>query len=237
MRMPSLNQKKKEPFCHRQEIMYPKKVLKSYRIVPLKVNDNLENDRQDFLRNLELSFSDSLQIFDSTKFRLTDTNYQLLPGARLTLNSTATKITLSYPWKANTPYVLVLDSNAVADSSGRMLAGNDTLSFSTFRESDYGSLRIRFQNLDTSLHPVLLVMQNEDIVEAAPLTSYEWYRKFFSPGEYELRMLYDTNHNGIWDPGSYNEKRQPEIVRPVTTKEGGKIVVRANLDKEYNITL
>jgi hypothetical protein len=50
-------------------------------------------------------------------------------------------------------------------------------------------------------------------------------------------MLYDNNRNGVWDPGSYTEKRQPEVVRQVTTKEGGRISVRANLDKEYNITL
>jgi hypothetical protein len=215
----------------------PKKGAKKIQDSTMKVTNSLENDKQDFLRNLVLTFSDTLKSYDSTRFHLTDTNYVSQPGMHLTLDSTATNIALSYPWKPNTAYVLTVDSNAVADSSGRILAKNDTLTFTTMRESEYGSLRLRFQNLDTALHPVLQLLQNDAIVKSVPLTSYEFYQKFMRPGEYELRMLYDTNQNGIWDPGSYKEKKQPEIVRAVTTKEGGKITVRANLDREFNITL
>ena len=215
----------------------PKKGPKKIQDSTMKVTNSLENDKQDFLRNLVLTFSDTLKSYDSTRFHLTDTNYVSQPGMHLTLDSTATKIELSYPWKPNTDYVLTLDSNAAVDSSGRMLAKNDTLKFTTMRESEYGGLRLRFQNLDTALHPVLQMLQNDAIVKSVPLTSYEYYQKYIRPGEYELRMLYDTNRNGIWDPGSYKEKKQPEIVRAVTTKEGGKITVRANLDREFNITL
>jgi len=215
----------------------PKKGPKKVEDSTLKMTNSLENDRQDFLGNLVLTFSDTLKTVDSTKFHFTDTNYVSLPGMHLTLDSTATNVTLSYPWKPNTAYVLTLDSNAIADSSGRILAKADTLTFTTMKESDYGSIRLRFQNLDTALHPVLQILQNDEIIEAIPLTSYEWYRKFFRPGDYDLRMLYDANSNGVWDPGSYEEKKQPERVRSVTTKEGGKISVKANLDKEYNITL
>jgi hypothetical protein len=215
----------------------PKKGPKKVEDSTLKVTNSLENDRQDFLTNLVLTFSDTLKSYDSTRFHLTDTNFVAQQGMHLTLDSTATKIVLSYPWKPNTAYVLTLDSNVVADSSGRRIPGNDTLKFTTMRESEYGSIRLRFQNLDTALHPVLQLLQNDAIVKAIPLTSYEWYQKIIRPGEYDVRMLYDTNRNGVWDPGSYKEKKQPEIVRAVTTKEGGKISVRANLDKEYNITL
>ena len=212
----------------------PKKGAKKVEDSTIKVTNSLEAGRQDFQTNLVLTFSDTLQTVDSTRFRFTDTNYVPLPGMHLTLDSTATKLVLSYPWKPNTPYVLVVDSNAVADSSGRILAGNDTLKFATMKESDYGSIRLRFQNLDTARHPVLQLLQNEEIVASAPLTTYEWYRKFIRPGEYDVRILYDTNQNGVWDPGSYKTKKQPEIVQAVTTKEGGKISAKANLDKEYN---
>lgn len=215
----------------------PKKGAKKVQDSTLKMTNSLENDQQDFLRKLELTFSDTLQTFDTTRFHLTDTNFVALPGMHFQLDSSATQIAITYPWKPNTDYVLTLDSNAVADSSGRILRGNDTLRFTTMKESDYGGIRLRFQNLDTALHPVLQLVQNEEIIESIPLTSYEWYRKFFRPGEYDVRMLYDTDQNGVWDPGSYKLKKQPEVVRAVTTKEGGKISVKANLDKEYNITL
>jgi len=215
----------------------PKKGPKKVEDSTLKVTNSLENDRQDFLNNLVLTFSDTLKTYDSSRFHLTDTNFVAQPGMHLTLDSTATRIALAYPWQPNTDYILTLDSNAVADSSGRRIKGNDTLKFTTMRESEYGSIRLRFQNLDTALHPVLQLLQNEVIVKAIPLTSYEWYQKIIRPGEYDIRILFDTNRNGVWDPGSYKEKKQPEIVRAVTTREGGKISVKANLDKEYNITL
>ena len=31
------------------------------------------------------------------------------------------------------------------------------------------------------------------------------------PGEYQIRILYDTNKNGKWDPGDYSKKLQPII--------------------------
>jgi len=215
----------------------PKKGPKKIQDSTMKVTSSLENDRQDFLTNLVLSFSDTLKSYDSARFHLTDTNYVAQPGFHLLLDSTATRLALSYPWKPNTAYILRLDSNAVADSTGRILPKNDTLRFTTMRESEYGGLRLRFQNLDTALHPVLQLLQNDAIVKSVPLTSYEYYQRFVRPGEYELRLLYDTNRNGVWDPGSYKEKKQPEIVRSVTTKEGGKITVKSNLDREFNITL
>lgn len=215
----------------------PKKGAAEIRDSTIEMTGSLENGRQDFLTPLTLSFSDTLQFFDSSRFHLTDTNFVQQPGMQLTLDSTATSLALSYPWKPNTSFVLVIDSNAVTDSSGRMLDGNDTLRFTTMRESDYGSLRLRFQNLDTALHPVLQLLQNNELVISSPLTSYEWYRRFIRPGDYELRLLYDTNSNGVWDAGNYNQKLQPEIVRAINTKEGAKISVKANLDKEYNLGL
>lgn len=215
----------------------PKKGPKKVEDSTLKVTNSLDNDKQDFLSDLVLTFSDTLKTFDSAKFHLTDTNFVPLPGMHIKFDTVATKLDVSFPWKTNTAYVLTLDSNAVADSSGRILASNDTTKFETMKESDYGSIRIRFQNLDTARHPVLQIIQNNEIIEAVPLTSYEWYRKFYKPGDYDLRMLYDTNRNGVWDPGDYKTKKQPEIVQSVTTKAGGTISVKANLDKEYNITL
>ncbi len=184
----------------------------------LKMTTSLENGKQDFLKNLELTFSDTLQQFDTGKFHFTDTSFSPLPGLQIIPDTVFNKLMLTFPWKENTPYKLVIEQDAVSDSAGRMLAKNDTLSFVTLRESDYGSIRIRFQNLDTSKHPVLQLVQNDKIVQAVPLTNYEWFKKFILPGEYELRMLYDANRNGVWDAGSYVEKRQPEVVQSIVTK-------------------
>ena len=58
-------------------------------------------------------------------------------------------------------------------------------------------------------------------------------KKFVNPGEYKLRILFDDNRNGIWDPGDYSKKLQPEKV--ITLKE--KLGVRGNWDNERDIKL
>jgi hypothetical protein len=54
------------------------------------------------------------------------------------------------------------------------------------------------------------------------------------PGEYDLRILYDENKNGKWDPGEFFGKhKQPEIVKPVERK----ITVKAAWKNEIEIAL
>ena len=64
--------------------------------------------------------------------------------------------------------------------------------------------------------------------------SREFRRLLFAPGEYELRVLYDTNGNGVWDSGRFFGKHlQPEKVIPIKKK----LNVKANWDNDIDITL
>ena len=92
---------------------------------------------------------------------------------------------------------------------------------------------LRFSNLDLTKHPVLQFVQGEAIKNSYSLTSLEWNNKFIIPGEYDIRILFDNNNNGKWDPGDYSKKLQPE--RAITLKE--KLGVRANWDNERDIKL
>ena len=77
------------------------------------------------------------------------------------------------------------------------------------------------------------MISDETVKESYPLTSTEWSKKLMDPGEYEIRILFDDNKNGKWDPGNYKEKRQPE--KAVTLEK--KITIKANWDNEVDITL
>jgi hypothetical protein len=64
--------------------------------------------------------------------------------------------------------------------------------------------------------------------------SREFNSRLFTPGEYELRILYDANKNGKWDPGSFFlNRRQPERVIPIQRK----VNIRANIDNDIEINL
>jgi hypothetical protein len=81
---------------------------------------------------------------------------------------------------------------------------------------------------------VLQVVQNGTVVYAAPVGVGALNRPLFLPGEYELRVLYDRNKNGVWDPGRlFNGRVQPEIVQPIERK----ITVKPAFDNDFEIQL
>jgi hypothetical protein len=77
-------------------------------------------------------------------------------------------------------------------------------------------------------------VQSDVIKYSFPLTKNTFTDKWFEPGEYDLRILYDDNKNGVWDPGQFIGKhKQPEIVQPIKAKDN----IKANWDTEEDFTL
>lgn len=199
----------------------------------LRYSVDLDNGQQDLLSDLRLIFNKKLTRFDSAGFVLYDTGFHKLSGYSFSLDTGKTKVILKYKWKESTGFRLLIDKNAVADSAGNSLAKADSIRFVTKRESDYGSLRIRFSNLDLSKNPVLQIVSAEKISESIPLTQPDFFRKMFHPGTYDLRILFDANKNGIWDTGHFKTKQQPEVVQRIPRQ----LSVKANWDNEVNVSL
>lgn len=200
----------------------------------VRFSTDLQVGEQDLLGDLNLTFNKKLVRFDSTKFVLSDTNYRKIDDLHLALDSTATKVTITSKWKQGQPLLLIIDKEAVADSIGTSLSKTDTIHFNVKKETDYGSIRIRFHNLDSSRNPVLQVFQDDKEIETTPILNNEFRRKLYRPGAYQLRILYDNNKNGIWDTGHFfGTKKQPEIVYLVPQK----VAIRSNWDNEVDISL
>ena len=211
----------------------PKKVDKD-KIKRLVISGNIPNGLLDLHDQLELSFGEPIRDFDSTGVRLTNDSFKDFDRIRFEFDSTSKKLTIIHPWKEDTRYHLILQKDFADDTLGEKLLKIDTINFKTKKESDYGLLRLRFKNLDLSRHPVLLFLQGDKIILSSPIgRSLRYNNKLFIPGDYELRILYDTNQNGVWDPGNFYKHRQPEIVVPIRKK----LTVRSDWENEVDITL
>lgn len=222
----------KRPSTSRAPAAKPKK--DKDEVERLKFQTNLENGQQDLLGGLIFTFTDSLKTFDNSKLVFADEAFNPIPGYTITPDTTGKIYILHYPWKENTAYHLILDKEFASDTLNRMLLKTDTIAFRSKKESDYGSVRLRFTNLPLEKKPVVQLAENNKVVYSQALTTAEFYTRLFKPGEYDIRILYDTNGNGVWDPGEFFGKHlQPERVEFITQK----LKVRANWDNEQNIEL
>lgn len=184
----------------------------------LKYSVNLKASQQDLLSPFVMSFETPIRDFDSTKIRFArDSAFTPVETPwHWEADSTRQQWTLVHTWQENTLYHLILDKEFATDTLGQQLLKSDTLSFFSKKRSDYGKLTLRFKNLDLSNNPVLQFVQNKEVVYSFPLTEPTFSQPLFLPGEYNLRILRDTNGNGVWDPGKFfGERRQPEVAEPL----------------------
>ncbi len=141
----------------------------------------------------------------------------LLDSGKLTLGRDTAEAQkyfyLSYDWKQNTPYKILITDSSVIDMFG---LSHDTLitDFSTTEEDDYGEFKI---NLDfpraEGQYILYLMTEGDEVLKQRRVQAKEtvvFARE--KPGKYKLRMLDDRNENGVWDPGIYLEGLQPEVI-------------------------
>jgi hypothetical protein len=205
----------------------------------LSFTTNIAAGQFDVLDTLHFQFEDPLKVFDSTKIRLTDEDFKVIDPSQYHFirDSTNKRFTMPYlmPWPTDTKYYFILAKDFAEDSLGRHLLKVDTIPFHTKKETEYGEVRIRISRLDLSKNPVLQFVQGGAVKHAYSfLRRREFQTGLFPPGDYELRILYDDNRNGVWDPGEFfGSHRQPEIIRTILPK----FTVKANWDNDKDIAL
>jgi len=199
----------------------------------LKYTNSLSANKQDILLPFELNFNNPLKKFDSLNLVLSDTNYKRLPNYSISIDSSRKKITVKTKWQPETDYVFIVPKESVDDSAGNLLPKTDTFFFKTKRTEDYGRIILRFPDIDLAKHPVIQFLEGENVKYAYPLVAAEWSNKLFPPGDYLIRILFDLNNNGVWDPGDYSKKIQPEKAIQLTEK----LAIKANWDNERDVKL
>jgi len=201
----------------------------------LRLQTNIAGGFLDLLSDLTITSDLPIRNLDTSRIHFsTDSSFTPVANYQITGDTTKKQLNLHCAWKENTRYNLIIEKDFAEDTLGRKLLKTDTISFKTKKISEYGTLRINFHGLDLSVNPVVEFVQSSKVVKAIPLTSSQLDQSIFLPGEYDLRILYDRNKNGKWDPGQFFGKHiQPEVVKPVTRK----INIKADWENQFDIQL
>lgn len=130
-------------------------------------------------------------------------------------------------------YTVRLLPDALTDLYGKT---NDTLHYviRTRALSDYGTLSLTINNVKQ--YPIIIQLTDSKfnlISEKALYKKELVYFDYIPPGIYYVRLVYDTNENGIWDSGDFLRGRQPEEV----VYYPAKLEVRANWSLNETFTL
>ena len=138
-------------------------------------------------------------------------------------DSITNKIKINTEMAQDAIYKLVLLDSFATDTSGEY-KGN-TYTFRTKKESDYGTLKLKYATADASYNHIMQLWQNGNMIATQIIKDSVVNFKLLNPGNYVIRILHDKNNNGVWDNGNYySEKMQPEIVE----KYASEIVIKAN---------
>jgi hypothetical protein len=199
----------------------------------LKYSVSASAGQQDILGPIAFNFQRKIDTVDLSKVKLIDTLFQPITGWRFEIDSLEMNGKLFVNWIADTEYRLILEKGFARDTIGATTSKNDTIEFKTKAESEYGALKIKFSGIDASRNPVLQWIENNNVVLSVPLQGNTYTVKLFQPSQYNLRILYDANGNGIWDTGDYWKKIQPEYVIPVEQK----FSIKPNWDNEFEVNL
>jgi len=163
-------------------------------------------------RPLVLYFTEPVTGTDFSRMTLMTDSTLLKPDISFD-DSVKTRLTIRYPWKEGTSYLLTVNDSTFTGAFGHC---NDStgIKFSALTEAETSSLKI---NADVPVagtdYIVQLLGDKEKLLEQRIISSKTTLDFIYlSPGKYKIKVIYDANRNGRWDTGDYLKKRQPEMV-------------------------
>lgn len=165
-------------------------------------------------QNLTFAFLYPLERIDTAAIHLyerIDTMWYRKPFLFGEMAGKNRKYTMVAEWVAGNEYSLEIDSMAFTDIYGRMSSPKKT-GLKVRRTEEYCNLVLTLQGMADTSVVVQLLSSGDKVIKEVFTTNGEATIYYVKPGEYYLRMFVDSNGNGIWDTGCYDEGRQAEAV-------------------------
>lgn len=171
------------------------------------------NSPADVFRPLTLQFPEPLTRLDTAflridRFEAADSVW-LPVDIRITPDSLMSRrLRIEVPWEYDTDYRLSVDSLAATGLSGRDSRSFEK-KFKTKRRQDYATMVLRLRP-DTVQGYVEVLNAQDAVVQSAPVIDGIAAFYYLSPSDYYVRFIADSNSNGRYDSGDYENNRQPE---------------------------
>ena len=169
----------------------------------------------DLNRNITVSFDEPITSIDTAAIHMThkvDTVWQDIPFLFVTDTVALRRYEILADWKPGDEYRLNIDSLAFQGVYGlRTDKVEKSLKVKTLE--DYGTLYLNITGAGP--HAIVQLLNSSDaVIRQQPVTdkgTCDFY--FLQPStKYYIRLFNDSNNNGKWDTGSYEQKLQAEEV-------------------------
>lgn len=161
----------------------------------------------------ELSANTPLVEIDTSLINIVNKDSVAVPFDQ-TYKSEGNKYVFDFKLKEKENYNIQALPGALTDFYG---TENDTLNYelSTKSASEYADVALTLQNI--AEFPIIVQLVNEQGETKRELIHQEedgnvFDFRYVEPGEYYVRVIYDSNDNGVWDTGNYLKHKQPEEV-------------------------
>ena len=169
----------------------------------------------DINKNITIKFEEPVESVDTSAIHvamMVDSVWQDIPFIFMADSMAHRQYQILANWQPGLEYQLRIDSLAIKGIYGLYTNKvENKLKVKTLEE--YGTLYLNI--VGAGPHAIVQLLNSSDaVVRQQPVSdknTCDFY--FLQPGtKYYIRLFNDDNNNGVWDTGSYEEKRQPEEV-------------------------
>lgn len=247
----SLNNDSAKIYLENKELDSLKIVLKDMEnvmdTISIRVSRNIKFNREvkpilnisnkvDKVQHIKLQSTSPLASVDKSKIILNEDsvsrrNFQLQQDS---INKELYYI--RFNWRPKRNYELVIQEEAMKTPFGD--TNKEFKAQFTLDESDnYGNIHFTVNGLDTAMHYIVELIDEakEKVFDKRNITAIDNKISYqnYPGGKYSLRIIYDENRNGRWDPADVYARKQAENIWYFDKT----FTIRANWDQNETINL
>jgi uncharacterized protein (DUF2141 family) len=156
------------------------------------------------------NFQYPVTTIDTSKIKVISDTSNILPYEIIWLDRSQTQLQINFFNTAQTELSIIIKEGAITNYK---LDSNSTYQLinKLYQQKDYASIDGSYNNfLGTKIIEILDSKTNE-VVESQIFTD-KYYFPELLPGTYKIRIIEDTNANGIWDTANFDKNELPERV-------------------------